>query len=257
MQKSVQIISEKLILRGMLHIPEKLDKKIPIVVIYHGFAGNKMGPHFAFVKLSRILEKCGIASVRFDFIGSGESDGEFCDMTFANEIHDANAIFDYVKSLDFIDADKIGVFGYSMGGAIASVIAGDRSDEINTLCLLAPAGNMEEIVREVFIGDKYDEYIKEGSFDIDGFLIGKNFMEDIKNIDIFKRASKYNKKSMIIHSTSDEIVPFDTSKKYMDIYKENSELRIIKDANHTFENNKWEREIINIITEYFDKKLNY
>ncbi|KOF57654.1 alpha/beta hydrolase [Clostridium sp. DMHC 10] len=255
MQRSVEIKSRELTLRGMLHIPEKADKKTPIVIIYHGFGGNKMGPHFAFVKLSRILEKHGIASARFDFIGSGESDGDFSDMTFANEIDDANAIFDYVKGLDFIDRDKIGVFGYSMGGAIASVIAGDRREEINTLCLLAPAGNMEEIVKEVFIGDKYNEYIREGCFDIQGFLLGKNFMDDIKNIDIFERASRYNKKSMIIHSTSDEVVTFNTSKIYMDIYKQNSELKVIEDANHTFENNKWEKKIINYVVDYFNKKL--
>lgn len=255
MQKSVEIKSKELTLRGMLHIPEKLDKKIPIVVIYHGFAGNKMGPHFALVKLSRMLEKYGIASVRFDFICSGESDGDFCNMTFTNEIYDANVILDYVKTLDFIERSRIAIFGYSMGGAIASVIAGDRNDEINTLCLLAPAGNIGEIVKKTFIGDKYSNYIDNGCINIEGFLLGKNFMEDIKSIDIFERAARYNKKSMIIHSTSDEVVPFDNSRKYKDIYKENSELKVIKDANHTFDDNKWETEIINIITEYFNKKL--
>jgi len=255
MQKSVEIKSKELTLRGMLHIPENPNRKVPIVVIYHGFGGNKMGPHFAFVRLSRILEKYGIASVRFDFAGSGESDGDFCDMTLTNEIYDANIILDYVEKLDFIDKDKIGIFGYSMGGAIASVLAGDRRDEINTLCLLAPAGNIGEIVKDVFIGDKYDEYIKEGCVNILGFLLGKCFIEDIKNIDIFKRASKYNKRSMIIHSISDEIVPFQISKRYMEIYKENSELKVIKDANHTFEDNEWETEIVNIIVQYFDKKL--
>ncbi|MFL0248985.1 alpha/beta hydrolase [Clostridium neuense] len=255
MQRSVEVKSGELTLRGMLHIPEKVEGNIPIVVIYHGFGGNKMGPHFAFVRLSRILEKCGIASVRFDFIGSGESDGEFSDMTLTNEINDANVILDYVKNLEFIDKDKIGIFGYSMGGAIASIIAGDRKDEINTLCLLAPAGNMEEIVKEVFIGDRYEEYIKEGCFDIQGFLLGKNFMEDIKDIDIFKRASKYNKSSRIIHSKADEVVPFSTSKRYMDIYKDNSELKVIEDANHTFENNKWEKQIIDEVVRYFDEKL--
>lgn len=255
MQKSVEIKSKELILRGMIHIPENPTGNVPVVVIYHGFGGNKMGPQFTFVKLSRILEKHGIASVRFDFAGSGESDGDFSNMTFTNEIYDANAILDYVEKLDFIDKDKIAIFGYSMGGAIASVLAGDRTDEINTLCLLAPAGNIGEVVKDVFIGDRYDEYIKEGCVDILGFLLGKCFMEDIKHIDIFNRASKYNKKSMIIHSTSDEVVPFDISKLYMDIYKENSELKIIKDANHTFQDSKWEAAIVNIIVEYFDNML--
>lgn len=60
----------------MLHVPGDANGKLPIVCIYHGFTGNKMEPHFIFIKLSRLLEKKGIASVRFDFGGSGEGDGD-------------------------------------------------------------------------------------------------------------------------------------------------------------------------------------
>lgn len=257
MQKSVEIKSGKLTLRGSVHIPENLDKKVPMVVIYHGFCGNKMGPHFIFVKLSRTLEKLGIASVRFDFAGSGESDGDFKAMTFGGEIKDANNILDYVKQLDFVDKEKIALLGFSMGGAIASVIAGDRKNEINTLCLWAPAGNMQEVIlSEVYIGDKYEEVMKKGTFDVEGLLLGKDFVEDIKKINIFERAAKYDKKSIIIHGNKDEIVPFSTSLKYLSIYGEKSELKTIDGANHIFEKNSWEEEVIEITKKYFDTMLN-
>lgn len=257
MQKSVEIKSGKLTLRGSVHIPENLDKKVPMVVIYHGFCGNKMGPHFIFVKLSRALEKLGIASIRFDFAGSGESDGDFKAMTFGGEIKDANNILDYVKQLDFVDKEKIALLGFSMGGAIASVIAGDRKNEINTLCLWAPAGNMQEVIlSEVYIGDKYEEVMKKGTFDVEGLLLGKDFVEDIKKINIFERAAKYDKKSIIIHGNKDEIVPFSTSLKYLSIYGEKSELKTIDGANHIFEKNSWEEEVIEITKKYFDRMLN-
>ncbi|WP_234122868.1 alpha/beta hydrolase [Clostridium hydrogenum] len=257
MQKSVEIKSGKLTLRGSVHIPENLDKKVPMVVIYHGFCGNRMGPHFIFVKLSRALEKLGIASVRFDFAGSGESDGDFKAMTFGGEIKDANNILDYVKKLDFVDKEKIALLGFSMGGAIASVIAGDRKNEINTLCLWAPAGNMQEVIlSEVYIGDKYGDFMKKGTFDVEGLLLGKDFVEDIKRINIFERAAKYDKKSIIIHGNKDEIVPFSTSLKYLNIYGEKSELKTIDGANHIFEKNSWEEEVIEVTKKYFDKMLN-
>lgn len=88
--KSVEIENKGLILRGVLHIPEDIKVKEPIVCIFHGFTGDKIGPHFIFVKLSRILARRGIASVRFDFAGSGESDG------------------------DFVDENKIGILGLSL-----------------------------------------------------------------------------------------------------------------------------------------------
>ena len=57
MQKAIELVSQGLTLRGMLHMPENVPGKVPVVVIFHGFTGNKMEPHFIFVKLSRMLEK--------------------------------------------------------------------------------------------------------------------------------------------------------------------------------------------------------
>ena len=135
MQKAVEIESRNLTLRGMLHIPDNAPGKVPVVCIFHGFTGTKVEPHFIFVKLSRRLEKTGIASLRFDFGGSGESDGDFEDMTILTELDDAKAILDYAKSLPFADAERIGVVGLSMGGTVASLLAGDRKEEVAALCL--------------------------------------------------------------------------------------------------------------------------
>ncbi len=257
MQKSVEIKSGNLMLRGALHIPDGVNKKVPIVIIYHGFCGNKMGPHFMFVKLSRKLEKLGIASIRFDFSGSGESDGEFVDMTLRTEIEDANNILDYVKNLDFIDKERIGIMGFSMGGAIASIIAGDRKDEINTLCLWSPAGTMDKIIlSNAYVGDKLEEFIQTGNFDVEGLLLGKKFIDDIKNIKIYDRAANYENKSIIIHGNKDEVVPLKASQKYMEIYRNNSKLEIIEGANHIYEKNSWELEVIGITENYFNNVFN-
>ena len=109
MQKAVEIESRNLTLRGMLHIPDNAPGKVPVVCIFHGFTGTKVEPHFIFVKLSRRLEKTGIASLRFDFGGSGESDGDFEDMTILTELDDAKAILDYAKScpLPMLNASEL------------------------------------------------------------------------------------------------------------------------------------------------------
>lgn len=238
-------------------MPEGENKKAPIVIIYHGFCGDKMGPHFMFVKLCRNLEALGIASIRFDFSGSGESDGEFIDMTLGTEISEANNILDYVENLDFVDKEKIGILGFSMGGAIASVIAGDRKDEINTLCLWSPAGNMDKIIlSDTYVGDKLDDFLENGNFDVEGLLLGKNFIDDIKDIKIYDRAACYKKKSIIIHGNEDEVVPLTASKKYLEIYGDNSRLNIIEGANHIYEKNSWEREVIAITKQYFANVFN-
>ena len=66
MQKAVELRSQGLTLRGMLHMPDNTTHKVPVVVLFHGLTGSKMAPHFIFVKLSSMHEKKGIASVRFE-----------------------------------------------------------------------------------------------------------------------------------------------------------------------------------------------
>lgn len=256
MQKAVEIRSRNLTLRGMLHIPENRNRNVPIVLIFHGFCGFKMGPHFIFVKLSRLLESMGIASIRVDFAGTGESDGDFIDMTMSTELQDANSILDYVKTLDFVDKDRIGILGLSMGGAIASILAGERKDEISTLCLWAPAGNMDEVIlSKHYIGENYEKYKEEGYFDVEGLIVGQDFVEDAKNLKIYERAANYDKKSLIIHGDEDDVVLLSASERYIDIYGGLSKLKVVSGANHTFDKKEWEEEVINETIKFLKNEL--
>jgi len=258
MQTFVEIESRNLSLRGMLHIPENISTKVPIVIIFHGFAGNKMGPHFIFVKLSKLLESMGIASLRCDFAGSGESDGDFMDMTMGTELEDANNILNYVKTLSFVDNEKIALLGLSMGGAIASMLAGKRKNDIRTLCLWAPAGNMSQVIlSEHYIADKYQEFRKQGYFDVEGLLLGTGFVDNVKDIKIYEKAAGYDKKSLIIHGDKDNVVQLSASEKYIEIFGESSQLKIISGANHTFDKKEWEEQVIENTIEFLKQELLY
>lgn len=252
MQKAVEIQRNGMVLRGMLHTPDGFTGKVPMALIFHGFTGNKMEPHFIFVKLSRILEKAGIASLRFDFLGSGESDGEFKDMTLSGELKDAEAILEYAKSLDFVDQDKIYAVGLSMGGAVASMLAGLHSEDIAALCLWAPAGNMGELIQNSIremeaagVNISEMEYYDHG-----GNLVGKAFVEDVTSLDIFKIASFYDKRVLILHGDKDEAVPLETSHRYLEIYGDKAKLHVLEGADHTFNKFEWEQEVIEKTVEF-------
>jgi len=215
-----------------------------------------MVPHFIFVKLSRLLESKGIASIRFDFAGSGESDGDFLNMTMGTELEDANNILNYVKTLDFVNKDKVGIVGLSMGGAIASMLAGDRKSDISTMCLWAPAGNMQEIILDKhFIADNYEKFRQQGYFDIEGLLLGAAFVDNAKEIKIYEKAAAYDKKSLLIHGDKDEIVLLSASEKYIEIFGEASELKVINGANHTFDKREWEEQVIENTLEFLEKQF--
>jgi pimeloyl-ACP methyl ester carboxylesterase len=247
MQQAISIIHRGQEIRGMQHILE--GKKAPAVIMLHGFTGNKLEPHRFFLKISRALEELGIASFRFDFLGSGESDGSFEEMTVLSELDEARSILKYVQSHPAVDQDRIVVLGFSMGGLIASLLAGELEKEIQKLILLAPAGTMVE---------RIDRYIHNTTFipshnayDVGGNLVGKRFVEELKTIDVWSQAANFKKEVLLIHGTRDEAVPFEVSSQYIEkSYGNKALLHAVEGADHTFNSYQWEKEVIETIGQF-------
>jgi pimeloyl-ACP methyl ester carboxylesterase len=247
MQRAITLTHEGMILRGMEHIPEVgSSEKVPAVILFHGFTGMKLEPHRMFLKISRALEKMGIASFRFDFLGSGESDGDFEDMTVSGELAEANTIFDFVRTDQRIDPDRVSLIGLSMGGLVASVLAGDRPQDVHKLMLLAPAGTMYERIKDMHEAATVSADVK--IVDNGGNLVGVQFAEDLKTIDVFNRAKNYQGDVLLIHGTKDEAVPFEVSNLYVErSYGSNATVHFIDGADHTFNKYEWETELIDKI----------
>ena len=246
MEKYVELDTGKGILRGMLHLPDtEITGKSPGVILYHGFSGDRMEPGFMFVRFSRLLSKQNIASIRFDFLGSGESDGSFTDMTFSNEVEQASIIMDYFKNLDNIDENNIILLGLSMGGALAGYLAGSRSSELKGLVLWAPAGEMRLLI------DKREKEIESGEItvdimDISGLRLGEGFIEDVRQINIFEKTAGYTKEVLIVHGTSDTVVPVAVSEGYLQLFGNRAELVLINGADHTFQGIKWIEQLFDV-----------
>jgi uncharacterized protein len=244
MQKAITLVHNGMTLRGMEHIPEA-SGPVPAVILFHGFTGMKLEPHRMFLKISRALESIGVASFRFDFLGSGESDGDFEDMTVSGELADANAILDFVKNDPRIDEERVTVLGLSMGGLVASLLGGDRPADIHKLILMAPAGTMYENVK-LMAAQVQAAGLKH--FDNGGNLVGMQFAEDLKTIDVFNRAKHYTGDVLIIHGTKDETVPYHVANLYQEkSYEGLAALHFIEGADHTFNKYEWEKDLIETI----------
>lgn len=249
MQQAVSLLHNNQVMRGMAHIPLLEQKKARAVILLHGFTGSKLEPHRFFLKISRELEALGIASFRFDFLGSGESDGNFEDMTVLNELAEAETILEYVRSHPNIDKEKVIVLGFSMGGLVASLLAGDHPEKIEKLILLAPAGSMAAEAKVMETNSTYIE--EENAFDIGGNLIGKDFIEELNTIDVWERAKTFKYDVLLIHGSSDQAVSVEDSKKYQEkYYQGQARLHIVNGADHTFNSYHWEKEVIENICEF-------
>ena len=102
-------------IRGSLHLAGPQNGVW--FVFCHGFTGQRMGPGYLFVKIARELESAGVNSMRFDFTGSGESDGLFADMNVETMKSDLRRCSSLLKETH--KPSKLILLGHSFGGMIA------------------------------------------------------------------------------------------------------------------------------------------
>lgn len=234
MQSYVELQNNGYTLRGFLHRPDDAAGKIPMVLFYHGYSATKC--NFPFPEASRALEKLGIASLRFDFMGTGDSDGRFQDMSVETEINDGIAILRYAQNLPFVDIDRIALVGASYGGLVASIVAGRHSEDVKALCLWAPAVIAIQEAREGHAqGTDISSALTAGVADINGLLIGKRFVEDARKLDFPAEASPYKNRVMLIWGGNDPIVPPAIVSKVAGVYGDRLEKCMIAGVGHMFE----------------------
>ncbi|MCX7795730.1 MAG: alpha/beta fold hydrolase [bacterium] len=241
---------------GIFHIAD-CKVKNPGVVLFHGFTGNKIEPHRLFVKIGRRLASSGINVLRFDFYGSGDSEGEFIEMTFSGEVEDAFTAVDFLKQQSYVDSSRIGILGLSMGGAIASYVAGDRGD-IKSTVLLSAVANLSPLAERIKTQYPEERIRADGFVDYAGWQLSINFIEELPNICPVDKIKNFRGPVFIIHGSKDDIVPVDAAYNYYNALKERpaeTRLFIIEDADHTFNSVIWEKMVIDNVIDWFSKTL--
>jgi len=118
-------------LAGTLTYP-KIEDKFPAVVLITGSGpqnrDSELLGHRPFAVLADYLTRNGIAVLRYDDRGVGESQGIFRTASILDFATDALAAVSYLKTRNEIDHNKIGLIGHSEGGSVAFVLAGGDND---------------------------------------------------------------------------------------------------------------------------------
>ena len=110
------------------------------VLHIHGNAANITG-HYAFV---RWLPEAGYNVLTFDYRGFGRSEGR---VTRDGAVRDAAAALDFLHNRDDVAAERIVVFGQSIGGVVAIVLAADRQGDIRAVVVDSAFTSHRDIVR--------------------------------------------------------------------------------------------------------------
>lgn len=136
--KNIEIPGTRGNIPATIQLPAKSARgeELPLVVLCHGFTGNRQGDgHFA--PLAEDLAAHGIATVRLDFAGCGDSTEPYANYTLANMAADVDSVIGYMQAT--YGTGKTALVGHSMGGRLASLYPQLGQYPVTVLALWSPA----------------------------------------------------------------------------------------------------------------------
>jgi dipeptidyl aminopeptidase/acylaminoacyl peptidase len=230
---------------GILHVPDELghEGKAPGVVMLHGFTGNKIENHRLFVLVARDLCDLGFVVLRFDFRGSGDSDGDFEDMAIPEEISDAEKALTFLMEQRWVDREAVGILGLSMGGRVAAILA-SRDRRVKFVILYSAA--LGQLVPRFLSGIEGYSILKAMKEEPDsrtvievreGWYLKKPFFETLDEVVPLDVMDRIKVPILIVHSEKDQVVPLEDSINGLEVVKnlnQKNELYIVEGGNHVF-----------------------
>lgn len=220
-----------LLLDGNIDFP--IDQKpVAFALFAHFFTGNK---NFTAVRnISRSLTKNRIAVMRFDFMGLGNSEGNFADSNFSSNIDDLISAANYLEHNH--QSPKI-VVGHSLGGA-AAIYAADAIASIQAVATIGSPANPSHV--EHLFEDHIEKIELEGeaTFEISGrqFTIKKQFIDDLSSKDMTRHLSNMRKALLVMHSPQDRIVEIENARHIYNAAHHPKSFISLDGANHLLTN---------------------
>lgn len=265
MEQPVEITNRRgQVLRGVLHTPTdaaaaatRNAQGLPMVVLFHGFCDDRDEINFVHVELSRRLAQAGIASVRFDFAGSGESDGSFFDMTISGEVADGIDILTWARGLDFVDESRVAIHGLSLGGCVASMVAGTCPGQVRALSMFCPAPDVVYNMQNhmTLCGIDASDVREKGYIDVEGLKLGVGFYEDCLALDPFATAARYTGPVNTVHGSADTTASCACSERYQQLFGQRCTYLVVPGAEHRFKSVEWRAARINSALAFLQQHL--
>ena len=188
-------------------------RRVPVVIVVHGLTGQRLGRSYHLVEFGRALAKQGIACVRFDQSGCGESTGDFIDVTLAQMAADTRAVYDWVSQQPWCMPRQIGFTALSLGALPA--IATDAAVASCGVSLWAPVYDMPRVFAATAKTGLRGILDGQGWVPYRGLQIGKPFVDTLDTIDTTALLNEGSGPMLIFHSKDDDVVPFEESDAYV------------------------------------------
>lgn len=231
--EKVHFKSEGNKISGILHLPDQGNP--PCVIASHGLLSSKDSEKY--IAIGDRLSKEGMALLRFDFSGIGESEGKIEEDTVSRRLTDLDSAIDFIKSRHDLSG-QIGLLGSSLGGYV-SLIAASKEMEVKSVVIWATPFHLDDL------GSKGKE---------ENSLPGEAFFKDLQKHRLLPFLPKVSN-CLVIHGDKDELVPVDQALGIFYHLGAPKEIHIIGEADHRLTHPSHRQRAIDLSVDWFKKSL--
>ncbi len=227
MRKAIAVHHHERTVYGQFCTPEG-EGPFPAVLLSHGYNGCMTD----FSVTAEYLASRGIASAAYTFCGGStrdESGFPSTQMTLFTERDDLLAMLQWLKDQPCVNAQRICLFGGSMGGLVSVLAAHEQPEDVAGLALLFPA---------LCVADNWNQRFPSVSdipetVELWDMPLGRGFFTSIRELDVFKLLPSLSQPTLILHGDEDCIVPLSYSRRAAETFP-NASLHVFSGEGHGF-----------------------
>lgn len=191
-------------LAGVMHRP---DVGVPsaFALFAHCFTCTKNIK--AAINIAESLCGAGIAVLRFDFTGLGQSEGDFAETSFSSNVTDLIAAADYLRQAYSAPAILV---GHSLGGT-ACLAAAAQIPSVKAVATVGSPADAEHVLGLLQDNIETIERRGEARVNIGGatFMVREDFVQNARSQSVRDGIRKLHRALLIMHSPADKIVPIE------------------------------------------------
>ena len=237
---------------------------VPGVILLHGSASHKNEVGDLYLRLAEQLANNGIASIRIDFAGTGDSPVDYTHYTLKTAVRDAEVALAFLRSQPQVDDHRIGVVGFSQGGLIAQLLLAQQPDIKSFVAWSSVVsdgiGPFADMFETLYMKAKREGQVEQQFAWRPPLTISYEWFEQVMANQSLSGMAEYTGSVLAIAGSNDTVVPPTAATRLIDASGSDvARAVIIKGADHIFnvldENANQDEQLLEMTTEWFAEAL--
>ena len=227
------------------------DQPLAYALFTHCFTCSK--DYHAVSRISRALANLGMAVLRFDFTGLGESEGDFSDTNFSTNLEDLLDAAQFLRE-NFGPPELL--IGHSLGGSAVLAAARSIPESSAVVTIGAPSdpAHLGPILTKAA-----PEIKPAGEADIvlagRTFRVKRQLLEDLQEHNLLRAIAELDRPLLVLHSPSDQTVAIDNAHRIFEAAKHPKSLVAIAGADHLLTDRPAGEYVASVISAWFARYI--